>query len=183
MNDDAQRAANRLLGLLSDPERLRLIGRLLEGEWTVTQVAVELGLKPQAVDRHVRSLEDCGLIQRHGAAAAGLAFDIERLRAVAAAVRLDPEERFGGASDDDARILRSFVVDGRLNHLPAQRSRWLVLLRWLAEFFEPGVEYPEREVNALLGALHEDHALLRRQLVDEGFMAREHGIYRRVERR
>ena len=43
--------------------------------------------------------------------------------------------------------------------------------------FEPGVRYPEREVNALLAVWHADVAALRRYLVDEGFLTREAGVY------
>ncbi|MDP9356578.1 MAG: DUF2087 domain-containing protein, partial [Chloroflexota bacterium] len=44
--------------------------------------------------------------------------------------------------------------------------------------FEPGREYPEKEVNAILRSAHEDVATLRRDLVDFGFMVRANGIYR-----
>jgi len=43
--------------------------------------------------------------------------------------------------------------------------------------FEPGVKYPERDVNAILRAWHDDHAALRRYLVDEGLLDREGGQY------
>ena len=46
--------------------------------------------------------------------------------------------------------------------------------------FEPGVRYPEREVDAVLRAWHDDHAALRRYLVDEALLARENGVYWRV---
>ena len=42
---------------------------------------------------------------------------------------------------------------------------------------EPGVRYPEREVNALLAVWHPDVAALRRYLVDEGLLTREAGVY------
>ena len=53
------------------------------------------------------------------------------------------------------------------------------LLRYLAEtVFEPGVSYPEKEVNQRLALLHPDVASLRRYLVDLHFMARTRGVYR-----
>jgi hypothetical protein len=61
--------------------------------------------------------------------------------------------------------------------MPAQRSRRLIVLDHLAGAFEPGVTYPEREVNAILGGFHDDYATLRRYLVDEGFLSREDGAY------
>ena len=64
--------------------------------------------------------------------------------------------------------------------MPAKRSRRLVLLDYVAGQFDVGVRYPESEVNVRLRALHEDYAALRRCLVDEGFLSREHGEYWRT---
>ena len=46
-----------------------------------------------------------------------------------------------------------------------------------ARHFEPGVRYPERDVNAALRAFHPDSAALRRHLVDDGFLERADGEY------
>jgi hypothetical protein len=51
------------------------------------------------------------------------------------------------------------------------------VLERLALDFEPGVRYPERDVNEVLRRYHEDYAALRRYLVDEGFLSRERGSY------
>jgi hypothetical protein len=77
-------------------------------------------------------------------------------------------------------VLRRFLVDGRLVAIPAQRGKRLVVLDHLAGRFEPGVRYPEAEVNRALAAYHEDFATLRRCLVDEGFLDREQGVYWRT---
>ena len=61
--------------------------------------------------------------------------------------------------------------------MPAKRSRRLLLLGEVAQAFEPGVRYPEREVNRVLGAMFSDYAALRRYLVDEEFLSRDHGEY------
>lgn len=181
MTDDDYHRAIRLLDLLCDADRLRLIGRLIEGNSTITELAAELSMKPQAVARHVRSLEDAGLL-RKDAGDGTLEFDIASLRERLAELRPEAAEPFRDESDDDGRVLRAFVEGGRLVHLPTQRSRWQVVLSWLAGQFDVGREYPEPEVNEILGAIHEDHATLRRRLVDEGYMARERGVYWRVER-
>ncbi len=67
--------------------------------------------------------------------------------------------------------------DGRIVTMPAKRSRRLVLLDHVAQQFEVGVRYKEGEVNLKLRTLHDDYAALRRYLVDEGFLSREHGEY------
>lgn len=46
--------------------------------------------------------------------------------------------------------------------------------------FEPGRRYDEREANAIVGTFFSDHALLRRYLVDEGFLDRDGGVYWRA---
>lgn len=48
------------------------------------------------------------------------------------------------------------------------------------QMFEPGVRYTEKDVNTALRAFHDDHAALRRYLVDEGLLSRENGMYWRT---
>ena len=55
----------------------------------------------------------------------------------------------------------------------------MVLDRLAAEF-EPGRSYEERQVNDVLRAWHDDVAALRRYLVDEAFLSRDHGTYWRT---
>jgi len=80
---------------------------------------------------------------------------------------------------DDTR-LRGFLRAGRIDVMPARRSRRLELLGEVAQVFEPGIRYPERDVNELLGALFDDYAALRRYLVDEAFLERAQGEYWRI---
>lgn len=81
----------------------------------------------------------------------------------------------------EEKILDTFVRDGRLVRMPARQGKKLVILRWLVERFEPGVQYPERQVNEILAQVDPDYAALRRYLVDAGLMQREQGIYWRTE--
>lgn len=68
--------------------------------------------------------------------------------------------------------LRPYVRDGRITVLPAKRAPRLLLLDQVAQAFEPGRRYPEAVVNEILRALYDDHAALRRYLVDEDLMSR-----------
>ncbi|MGQ0848200.1 MAG: DUF2087 domain-containing protein [Actinomycetota bacterium] len=54
------------------------------------------------------------------------------------------------------------------------------LLDRLAQEFEVGIRYTERQVNAILLAFHPDFAALRRHMVDEGFLSRADGSYWRT---
>ncbi|MDP4507942.1 DUF2087 domain-containing protein [Nonomuraea sp. G32] len=77
----------------------------------------------------------------------------------------------------EERVLRTFLVDGRLTTLAMRRDKRLVVLRYIAMVFEPGMRYPEKDVNVALRAFHDDYAALRRYLVDEGLLSREDNVY------
>jgi len=84
-------------------------------------------------------------------------------------------------ADSDSRraaVLRAFLSpDGRLVRIPAKHTKRLVVLDLLAQEFAPGETFAEEEVNRRLRRFHDDVAALRRYLVDEGFLSREHGWY------
>jgi len=107
----------------------------------------------------------------------------ESLRSSAGAGVVGP----GGARDEpDARatreekVMRSFVRDGRITQIPMQHTKRRILLDWLVQDFEPGRRYSEPMVNLILGKRHPDTAALRRALVDEELMDRDHGEYWRI---
>jgi len=64
-----------------------------------------------------------------------------------------------------------------LTHFPTAPGKLSVVLGHIVTTFEPGVRYPEREVNAILAAFHADYTALRRGLVDEGLLSRAEGMY------
>jgi hypothetical protein len=68
--------------------------------------------------------------------------------------------------------LRPFVRDGRITAMPAKRAARLLLLDQVAQAFEPGRRYQELTVNQILKAFYDDHAALRRYLVDEDLLSR-----------
>jgi len=91
---------------------------------------------------------------------------------------LDPAPILDALASDPK--LRVFLGNGRIETIPAKHSRRLLLLDQIAQAFEPGVRYPERDVSLFLGALHPDYAALRRYLVDEELLTRAGGMYWRT---
>jgi hypothetical protein len=73
--------------------------------------------------------------------------------------------------------LSPFVRDGRITVMPSRPAKRRLLLDCVAQAFEPGHRYPEAAVDDVLKALTDDHASLRRHLVDEGFLSRQAGMY------
>jgi hypothetical protein len=70
-------------------------------------------------------------------------------------------------------VLETFMKDGRIVQIPRQHAKRRVLLDLLAQEFDLGVRYSEREVNEILARFHPDTAAWRRYLVDEEFMDRD----------
>ncbi len=78
------------------------------------------------------------------------------------------------------KALRTFFKFGRVEAIPVQLKKFLIILEQLAEEFEPGRTYTEREVNQALVEFNDDVAMLRRGLIDAGLLERENSIYWRV---
>jgi hypothetical protein len=82
----------------------------------------------------------------------------------------------------EVKTLRAYLShDGRLKSIPNQQKKLLVILKYMAKDFEPGVKYPEALVNQILGRYHDDYAALRRYMADNGLLKRDKGIYWKTE--
>jgi hypothetical protein len=170
-----------LLGLLADDHRLRCLAAVILGAPTETDVAAATQLSIGVVRRAMGRLVSGGLVARAGDG--GLSVNTERFREaakVASRMRLEIRPEDQGARPEQAAVLRGFFDDGRLVSIPVQRAKRLVMLDFLAQRFDPGTIYPEREVNKILGRFHPDYASLRRYLVDEEFLERREGHYWRA---
>lgn len=87
-------------------------------------------------------------------------------------------EAYESARAEQERLVARLFHEGRIERVPARRKvRAAVLLEVLTRF-EPGRDYPEREVNEVLREVHEDVAYLRRELVNYHYLVRADGIYR-----
>jgi hypothetical protein len=164
-----------LIGLLADETRLRVFATVALGARTVAEVAERSGLDATEVQSVLPRLVGAGLIAQED----GLHVPLEELRD-AARRRPDRERGAADATPDEQRVLRNFVVDGRLVRLPARHAQKQVVLGYVARRFDESRSYEEREVNELLRGFHDDTASLRRYLVDEGLLEREAGVYRRA---
>jgi hypothetical protein len=155
-----------LLALLAEPDRLKALAAVALGAGTVAEVAERAGLEPRAAARAINRLVAGGLLD--GEAAKGYEVRTAVLRAAARRPAAEPED--GGAPVSE--VVGRFVRGGRLVAIPAARGKRLAVLNHLAGLFEPGRRYREREVNEILRAWHPDYAMLRRYLVDDGFLDR-----------
>ncbi len=59
-----QEALSRVFSALADPTRRDLVARLAGGDATVNELAAPYDVSLQAVSKHIRVLEDAGLVSR-----------------------------------------------------------------------------------------------------------------------
>ncbi|MFT4414925.1 DUF2087 domain-containing protein [Fredinandcohnia humi] len=63
--------------------------------------------------------------------------------------------------------------DSRIQQFPGKEKRKLILLEYIVqEYFEMEKYYSEKDVNEILKCIYVDHVLLRRHLIEYGFMKR-----------
>jgi hypothetical protein len=166
--------AARILGLLAEPARLKVVAALTLGNNRVSSIAAASGLSNREVVRSLSRLATAGLVIEENGSYELVAQELKDAARHIAALR--PEEEVDG-SPDVVKILRSFVRGGKLVSIPTSSGKRAVVLDHIAQVFEPGRKYLEKEVNAELAKWHGDYASLRRYLVDEEFMSRDRGIY------
>lgn len=179
---DRYDAIARAFRVLSDPMRLRILGLRAEAPATGVSLAGRLDLGAPTVSHHLGRLLKAGLVT-------ATADGSSKVHALDTAF-FDPREPPGDGSrsedalvltDDDRvrrRTLRTFFDGRTLRSIPAKRKQLVIVIQELLTRFEPGRDYPEREVNAILREAHEDVATLRRELVDYGYLRRADGVYR-----
>jgi hypothetical protein len=155
-----------LVALLAEPDRLRALAAVALGASTLPEVADRAGLGSRAAARALSRLVAGGLLEGEGGKGYRVRTEVLQAAAIPAG-RPEPPE-----GSPEAAVLRRFLHNGRLLSMPAARGKRLVVLDHLAGLFEPGRRYPEPEVNELLGRYHPDYAMLRRHLVDDGFLDR-----------
>jgi hypothetical protein len=167
-----------LCGQLAEPDRLRVFSAVVLGASAPADVVNATGLPMRTVMAALRRLEQGGLVASAGrglVAAVSVFKDAVREHGTptAPAEPLDPDRQ------RDA-VLRTFIVEGRIPQLPSAWAKRRVVLEHIVLAFEPGMKYPEKEVNAILRAWNDDYAALRRYLIDETLMEREDGEYWRT---
>lgn len=147
-------------------DRLRILGKLANQPATVPELAGGLGMKETAVSRHLRALQTAGLVERHQVAfTETFSFAQAGLEAL--------NDVVDGATVPESleeRVLREYVINDRLRAIPLKAEERLVILRWMANKFEPGRRYTETEVTELVQQYFDKPLTLRRILADNRFL-------------
>ncbi|MBN4002952.1 metalloregulator ArsR/SmtB family transcription factor [Nostoc sp. LPT] len=183
----------RFFKALADDSRLKIVGILANQECSVEELAVLLQLKEPTVSHHLAKLKELNLVTMRPEGNSRLyQLDSEALQSISKEI-FTPEKIASLIEDVDTEAWESKVLKNyfegdvsdkdsvqRLKEIPASRKKRLVILKWLANQFDVGVNYPERLVNDTLKRYHIDCATLRRELIACQLMQRENGVYWRT---
>ena len=169
-------SANKLVGLMAEPDRRRVIAALILSAGNLDDIVKTSGLKKRQTVDALERLITSGLVETSSTGDYVLLEAAFKRAARAQGQSTERDEDRHGVEPDE-RVLKKCIVDGRLVHIPRKRAKRLILLNHLAQGFEPGQRYSEREVNAFLRAFDDDVATLRRYLVDDSFLDRSNGEY------
>jgi DNA-binding transcriptional ArsR family regulator len=171
------------LDALADETRLRIIDLLVQrNEMHAQDIIAELGLSQSSVSRHLKQLVSMGYLYERRSEGANKTYRLSSFyfaRTAHAVERLLTGEETRQVHDEDTsqpQALRRFLdKSGKLAFWPPAKQRdKLLILEYLATFFEPGRVYNEKEVNnlLLLHSIVKDSAALRRALYEYRFMNR-----------
>ena len=166
---------------LADANRLKIVGLLAQGEYSVEQLAEMLNLRPSTVSHHLTKLSKSGLVSARSESYYNT-YRLESDVLESMSLRLLARETMPAVTADidmdayDRKVINTFCdAEGRILQFPAQKKKFEVLLRYVARVFEPGRSYGEKQVNEMLSTYSDDTATLRRGLVEHGIMARKGG--------
>ncbi len=168
---------------LADPTRIRILGLLAERPMYGQELAKVLDVKPPTVSHHLAPLIMAGLIRvRRENNYHYYELDSDGIQHLAESTQHIARLLFASnplppKSDERARVVATFIKDGRLVSIPAQYKKRRYVMEELARSFAWGRLYDEKEVNAILKPFHDDVASLRREFIDQRIMMRENGRY------
>jgi DNA-binding HxlR family transcriptional regulator len=166
---------------LEDANRLKIVGLLAQGKYTVEQMAEMLDLRPSTVSHHLTRLSKAGLVSARSQSYYNV-YRLETKTLEQLSQRLLSRETFPAVTADvdmdayDRKVINTFCeADGRIRQFPAQQKKFEAILRYVLQAFEPSVRYTEKQVNEILKNYSDDTATLRRGFIEYKLMKREGG--------
>lgn len=172
---------------LADPTRIRILVLLADGEMNGQVLAERLNVTPATITHHTAKLREVSLIQERREKntiyftlndyfieklAMGTRDLIYRRKTEVISMKDEEMDRIR-----DTVIRNFFTREGRLNTIPAQLKKKLIVLEHIVSKLESGRKYSEKEINTFIQTYHEDYATIRREFIMHQFMFREQEIY------
>ena len=176
----------KLFKCMSDRSRLQILKSLAIEDMYVERLSERLGLSASTVSFHMKKLAEAGLVSSYktqyytmyslceGAFKMSL-MDMLKEKTDETEEQARRDERYR------QKVIDSFFEYGKLKAIPAQRKKERIVLEVIAQAFEYDRMYSEREVNIIIADFHDDFCTIRRDMISEGLLNREKGLYWKVK--
>ncbi|WP_077211946.1 DUF2087 domain-containing protein [Bacillus dakarensis] len=83
------------------------------------------------------------------------------------------DDRYNITQDEQEKILKKYFPEGTLSNFPSKEKQRLIVIRKISQKLKPDHMYDEKELNKVLKGFYEDYVILRRYLIDYGFLDRK----------
>lgn len=171
---------------LSDMSRLRIVQALTKGEMYTELLAERLELTPSTVSFHMKKLEQAGLVvsrkeQYYTVYSLNREVLDESLFTIAVSEPEQADDQQKREEKYKQKVIDSFFRYGKLLSIPVQRKKKMICYEVIAEKLIPGRVYPEKELNEIISAIHEDYCTIRRDMISEGILSRTGNEYVRIK--
>ena len=175
-----------LFKCLSDRSRLQILKSLAMEDMYVERLAERLGLTPPTISFHLKKLADAGAVKSYKTQYYTM-YALEKsvfMTSILDLIQEKSDEAELQKQRDEAyrkKVIDTFFEYGKLKSIPMQKKKERIILEEIVKSFETGRRYTEREVNIILADFHDDFCTLRRDMIGEKLLARDHQIYWRTE--
>ncbi|MBE5961931.1 MAG: metalloregulator ArsR/SmtB family transcription factor [Lachnospiraceae bacterium] len=177
--------AVKIFKCLSDKSRVQILKSLVQEPMYVERLAERLSLTPSTISFHLKKMMDANIVnskKEQYYAVYSINEEILSCRMIDILKEESTEGELQKKREEEYRnkVLQTFFDHGKLLSIPVQRKKERIVLEKIAESFEAGRKYTEREVNITIADFHDDFCTIRRDMVAEGLLERtEDSIYTR----
>lgn len=175
-----------LFKALADKSRLQILKSLASEDMYVERLAERLDLTPATISFHLKKLAQAGAVSSFKSQYYTMyALNRSVLRTGILDMILEKSDDAEIQEKRDSayrqKVIDSFMEYGKLRSIPVQRKKKRVILELIADKFEYGRIYTEREVNIIIADFHDDFCTLRRDMISEKLLDRNRDGYWKVK--
>ncbi len=175
-----------LLKCLADKSRLQILKSLAIEDMYVERLAERLNLTAPTISFHLKKLLEAKAVSSYK----NQYYTMYSLNKEVFSVRLmdilleksaEADQQLQRDKQYRQKVIDAFFEYGKLKSIPAQRKKRRIVLEEIVQKFEMGRKYDEKEVNLIIADFYDDFCTLRREMIAEELMARDHQVYWRTE--
>ncbi|MFA8342776.1 MAG: DUF2087 domain-containing protein [Rhodothermaceae bacterium] len=176
----------KIMKVMADESRLLILNILFEKPQYVEEISKRLDLAPSTVSFHLKKLEELDLVIKEKKqyysefrikkeVFDSKLIDLIRFKNVE---KVAQENRIKKSND---KVISAFIKNGKIEKLPRQLKKKLLIMEWISEKFSYNKSYSEMEVNEIIGKYYDDYCTVRRYMVDYNYFERKKNVYKKLK--